>query len=110
MLSINIYIYFINYNNLICFTDNCDYRLSLNVIRKGQAVPIRSALRTSYIILILIGLFMASWTPYAVVTFVGQFGDNTTPIKPWISALPALCAKVKVTIFFITFILLTIIY
>lgn len=37
---------------------------------------------------------MVSWTPYAVVTFVGQFGDEKTHIKPWISALPALCAKV----------------
>ncbi|VVC31550.1 G protein-coupled receptor, rhodopsin-like,GPCR, rhodopsin-like, 7TM [Cinara cedri] len=77
-------------------SESWDYRLSLNVARRGQAVPIRSALRTSYIILILIGLFMISWTPYAVVTFVGQFGDEKTKIEPWISALPALCAKASV--------------
>lgn len=76
-------------------TESWDYRLALNVARRGQAVPIRSALRTSYIILILIGLFIASWTPYAVVTFVGQFGGQTK-IEPWISALPAICAKASV--------------
>lgn len=72
--------------------ENWDYRLALNVTRRGQAVPIRSALRTSYIILILIGLFVISWTPYAVITFVSQFGNNH--IEPWVSALPALFAKV----------------
>jgi len=93
-------VFFKNYNaifyllkNLFFFTESWDYRLALNVARRGQAVPIRSALRTSYIILILIGLFIASWTPYAVVTFVGQFGGQTK-IEPWISALPAICAKV----------------
>lgn len=43
---------------------------------------------------------MASWTPYAVVTFIGQFGPDNTHIEPWISALPALCAKV---VFFIRY-------
>ncbi|XP_025421001.1 rhodopsin, GQ-coupled-like, partial [Sipha flava] len=71
-------------------------RLSLNVPKQGQAVPIRSALRTSYIILVLIGLFMMSWTPYAVVTFFGQFGADDMKIEPWVSALPALCAKASV--------------
>lgn len=75
-------------------TDSWDYRVSLKNERRGQAVPIRSALRTSYIILVLIGLFLTSWTPYALVTLVGQFGDETTKIEPWISALPAICAKV----------------
>lgn len=82
---------------LILFTESWDYRLALNVNRRGQAVPIRSALRTSYIILILIGLFLISWTPYAVVTCFGQFADNGAKIAPWISALPALCAKVSST-------------
>jgi len=95
---------FKNYNAIfyllknLFFPESWDYRLALNVSRRGQAVPIRSALRTSYIILILIGLFIASWTPYAVVTFVGQFGDSQTKIEPWISALPAICAKVRLMI------------
>jgi len=33
-----------------------------------------------------------------VVTFVGQFGDSQTKIEPWISALPAICAKVRLMI------------
>ncbi|XP_050428171.1 rhodopsin, GQ-coupled-like isoform X2 [Adelges cooleyi] len=76
-------------------TDSLDCRLALNVARRDQAVPIRSAFRTSYIILVLIALFMISWTPYAVVTAIGQFGDQQL-ITPWISALPALCAKASV--------------
>lgn len=80
----------------IYFTESLNCRLSLNVPKQGQAVPIRSALRTSYIILVLIGLFMMSWTPYAVVTFVGQFGADDMKLEPWVSALPALCAKVSV--------------
>jgi len=45
-------------------------------------------------------LFIASWTPYAVVTFIGQFGDSQTKIEPWVSALPAICAKVCYMIFY----------
>lgn len=79
---------------VVHFSDGWDYKMTLNVKRQGQAVPIRSALRTSYIILILIGLFLISWTPYAVITFVGQFGGDHIHIEPWVSALPALFAKV----------------
>lgn len=93
IISTRLYTYYY-YWTLILFTESWDYRLALNVSRRGQAVPIRSALRTSYIILILIGLFLASWTPYAVVTCFGQFADNGANIPPWVSALPALCAKV----------------
>ncbi|XP_050536762.1 rhodopsin, GQ-coupled-like isoform X2 [Daktulosphaira vitifoliae] len=76
-------------------SDSCDNKFSLNVPRRDQSMPIRSALRTSYIILILIALFMIAWTPYAIVTAIGQFGEKTL-LKPWISSLPAIFAKASV--------------
>lgn len=52
-----------------------------------------STIRTAEIILMLILLFLVAWVPYAVVTLIGQFGDEDL-ITPWVSALPGLFAKV----------------
>lgn len=46
-------------------------------------------------VLTLILLFTISWSPYATVSFIGQFGDVTL-LTPWVSALPALFAKASV--------------
>ncbi|CAH0386546.1 unnamed protein product [Bemisia tabaci] len=57
--------------------------------------PARSTVKTAEIILMLVVLFLVAWTPYAVVTLIGQFG-NPLLITPWVSALPALFAKASV--------------
>lgn len=46
-------------------------------------------------VLTLILLFTISWSPYATVSFIGQFGDVRL-LTPWVSALPALFAKASV--------------
>ncbi|KAG8305134.1 hypothetical protein J6590_076129 [Homalodisca vitripennis] len=56
------------------------------------ATPSSSTVRTAEIILVLVLLFMVSWTPYAVVTAIGQFGDPSW-VTPWVAALPAIFAK-----------------
>ncbi|XP_075215320.1 rhodopsin, GQ-coupled-like [Lycorma delicatula] len=57
--------------------------------------PASSTIRTAEIILTLVLLFLLSWTPYAVVTLIGQFG-NQGLVTPWVSALPAFFAKASV--------------
>ncbi|RZF46997.1 hypothetical protein LSTR_LSTR014303 [Laodelphax striatellus] len=61
----------------------------------STAAPVSSTIRTAEIILVLVVLFMISWTPYAIVTLIGQFG-NKGVITPWLSALPAFFAKASV--------------
>ncbi|XP_054278962.1 melanopsin-A-like [Macrosteles quadrilineatus] len=57
--------------------------------------PLASSFRTAEIILVLVVLFLISWTPYALVTLVAQFGDQKL-ITPWVAALPAFFAKASV--------------
>ncbi|XP_046667713.1 rhodopsin, GQ-coupled-like [Homalodisca vitripennis] len=57
--------------------------------------PLSSSFRTAEIILVLVILFLVSWTPYAVVTFIAQFGDPRL-VTPWVAALPAIFAKASV--------------
>lgn len=56
--------------------------------------PLSTTFKTAEIILVLVVLFLVSWTPYAVVTFIVQFGDRSL-ITPWMTALPAIFAKVR---------------
>ncbi|XP_054258107.1 rhodopsin-like [Macrosteles quadrilineatus] len=54
-----------------------------------------STVRTAEIIFVLVLLFIISWTPYAVITFIGQFGPREW-LNPWVTALPAFFAKASV--------------
>ncbi|KAG8223385.1 Arthropsin, partial [Ladona fulva] len=47
------------------------------------------------IILTLVLLFLTSWTPYSVVSLIGQFGDIQR-VTPWTATLPAIFAKASV--------------
>lgn len=55
----------------------------------------RNDLRTAQMVLTLIMLFTISWSPYATVSLIGQFGDLSL-LTPWVSTLPALFAKASV--------------
>lgn len=57
--------------------------------------PHSTTVRTIEIIATLVTLFLLSWTPYAVVTLIGQFGDLSL-MTPWVSSLPAYFAKASV--------------
>nr|BAQ54936.1 opsin, arthropsin type [Indolestes peregrinus] len=54
-----------------------------------------NAVRTAEVILTLILLFLISWTPYSVISLIGQFGDMQK-ITPWTATLPAIFAKASV--------------
>lgn len=49
--------------------------------------------KTAKIIFTLIMLFLISWSPYAMVTLLAQFGSDKFRVTPWMSSLPALFAK-----------------
>ncbi|XP_068207444.1 rhodopsin, GQ-coupled-like [Palaemon carinicauda] len=55
----------------------------------------RNDLRTAQMVLTLILLFIISWSPYATVSLIGQFGDVRV-LTPWVTTLPALFAKASV--------------
>ncbi|XP_064103928.1 melanopsin-like [Macrobrachium nipponense] len=55
----------------------------------------RNDLRTAQMVLTLILLFIISWSPYATVSLIGQFGDVRL-LTPWVTTLPALFAKASV--------------
>jgi hypothetical protein len=42
----------------------------------------------------LVAMFLVSWTPYSVVTLIGQFGPPGV-VTPFVAALPAYFAKVN---------------
>ncbi|CAG0897449.1 unnamed protein product [Darwinula stevensoni] len=47
------------------------------------------------IVFVLIVLFLVSWTPYTIVSFIAIFGDIDL-ITPWVSAAPVVFAKASV--------------
>ncbi|XP_022247174.1 rhodopsin, GQ-coupled-like [Limulus polyphemus] len=54
----------------------------------------RSDCKSAEMILCIIGLFLLSWTPYAIVATIGQFWD-TNVVTPWVSAIPSFFAKMS---------------
>ncbi|XP_045114177.1 rhodopsin-like isoform X2 [Portunus trituberculatus] len=70
-------------------------RLLLAHVPSRSTSARRTDLRTAQMVLTLILLFTISWSPYATVSFIGQFGDVRL-LTPWVSALPALFAKASV--------------
>lgn len=63
--------------------------LSVNRNDKAQAVEIRIA-KAAFTIFFL---FVCAWTPYAIVTMIGAFGDRTL-LTPFFTMLPAVCCKI----------------
>ncbi|XP_055590752.1 opsin-3-like [Uranotaenia lowii] len=63
--------------------------LAANRNEKAQAVEIRIA-KAAFTIFFL---FVCAWTPYAIVTMIGAFGDRTL-LTPFFTMVPAVCAKI----------------
>ncbi|CAG0894133.1 unnamed protein product [Darwinula stevensoni] len=55
----------------------------------------RTEFRVAKIIFVLIVLFLMSWTPYTIISFIAIFGDIEL-ITPWASAAPVVFAKASV--------------
>ena len=47
---------------------------------------------TAKTVLVVVGLFCLSWMPYAVISMIGVYGDQSL-ITPMASAIPGLFAK-----------------
>lgn len=50
--------------------------------------------RTAKTVLSLVMIFCVSWTPYAIISVIGQFGNQTT-VTPLSSAIPGIFAKMS---------------
>lgn len=46
----------------------------------------------------LILVYLIAWTPYAIVTLIGQFGPENEPLSPAATAIPAYFAKTAVVL------------
>ncbi|CAG0897033.1 unnamed protein product [Darwinula stevensoni] len=62
--------------------------------KQGEAQK-RTEFWVAKIIFTLIVLFLVSWTPYTIVSFIAIFGDIEL-ITPWVSAAPVVFAKASV--------------
>ncbi|GBM85084.1 hypothetical protein AVEN_248815-1 [Araneus ventricosus] len=69
--------------------------MKLNHVTKSHQSKVkRSEYRAAEMILMVIALFLISWTPYSLIACLGQFGDKSL-LTPWVSVLPSLFAKMS---------------
>jgi r-opsin len=54
---------------------------------------VQADIKTAKIAMTIIVAYLVSWTPYAIVALIGQFGDATI-VNPYLSELPVIFAKV----------------
>ncbi|CAG7838004.1 unnamed protein product, partial [Allacma fusca] len=80
---------------IVCQHSNTMKGVTRNGIVHNKRRPTKNDLRTAQVILTIIVCFLMSWTPYAVVSVVGQFGDASS-LTPLGTALPAIFAKASV--------------
>ena len=60
-------------------------------IRQGQSAK-KSEIKTARIAMTIIITFLLSWTPYATVALIAQFGPQEL-VTPYVSELPVMFAK-----------------
>ncbi|KAF8795597.1 Rhodopsin like protein [Argiope bruennichi] len=65
-----------------------------HVTKSSHSKVKRSEYRAAEMILMVIALFLISWTPYSLIACLGQFGDKSL-LTPWVSVLPSLFAKMS---------------
>lgn len=58
----------------------------------------QTEIRTAQIVVTLILVYLTAWTPYAIVTLIGQFGPEDAPLSPTATAIPAYFAKTAVVL------------
>ncbi|GFV40841.1 rhodopsin [Trichonephila clavipes] len=65
-----------------------------HVTKVNRSKVKKSEYRAAEMILMVIALFLISWTPYSLIACLGQFGDRSL-LTPWVSVLPSLFAKMS---------------
>lgn len=74
-----------------CYSDgNNTLQIQNRKVRKFRSVHVK----TAKISLVIISIFCLSWTPYAVVAIIGNFGDASV-ITPLASTIPGVFAKLS---------------
>lgn len=58
----------------------------------------QTEIRTAQIVVTLIFVYLTAWTPYAIVTLIGQFGSEESKLTPVATAIPAYFAKTAVVL------------
>lgn len=58
----------------------------------------QTEIRTAQIVVTLIFVYLTAWTPYAIVTLIGQFGSEESQLTPVATAIPAYFAKTAVVL------------
>jgi r-opsin len=66
-----------------------------SVLRKLRR---QTEIRTAQIVVSLILVYLTAWTPYAIVTLIGQFGPEDSQLSPMATAIPAYFAKTAVVL------------
>ena len=56
----------------------------------------QTEMKTAQIVVTLILVYLTAWTPYAIVTLIGQFGSEDSQLSPMATAIPAYFAKTAV--------------
>ncbi|XP_065342298.1 rhodopsin-like isoform X2 [Cloeon dipterum] len=78
------------------FTSASHHASNSTSSRNGHASSAHnSTFKTAEIILRLVVFFLISWTPYSIISCIGQFGDKSL-VTPWSTTLSALLAKASV--------------
>ncbi|XP_059489071.1 opsin, ultraviolet-sensitive [Neocloeon triangulifer] len=67
-------------------------KMNVDSLRSGEKANASAEIRIAKTAIGICALFVASWTPYAVLALIGAFG-NQALLTPTMSMLPALCCK-----------------
>ncbi|XP_065333559.1 opsin, ultraviolet-sensitive-like [Cloeon dipterum] len=67
-------------------------KMNVESLRSGDQAAVSAEARIAKTAITICGLFVFSWTPYAVIALIGAFG-NQALITPLVSMVPALCCK-----------------
>ncbi|XP_059470042.1 opsin, ultraviolet-sensitive-like [Neocloeon triangulifer] len=68
-------------------------KMNVESLRSGDKAAVSAEVRIAKTAISICGLFIASWTPYAVIAMIGAFG-NQALITPTVSMIPALTCKI----------------
>ncbi|XP_059469982.1 opsin, ultraviolet-sensitive-like [Neocloeon triangulifer] len=67
-------------------------KMNVESLRSGDQAAVSAEVRIAKTAISICGLFVASWTPYAVAALIGSFGDKEL-LTPSVSMIPAICCK-----------------
>ena len=83
-----------SYGSPLTGLNNGDKRRVESESNQNTLVYVNRESRIVKTILIIVGMYCVAWTPYAVVTFYAQFGNDITYfVTPYTTSIPALFAK-----------------